>query len=182
MAPMRVGLRPLLPLLAAPLLLAPAPAVAAKPVKNLWATVNRCDTPTAPNTLGVRASMPGMKGRTRLYMHFRVQFWSATRQTFVDSEASTRWLRVGEGAGTTQSGFNFTFADPPPGEQFVLRGVVKFRYSALRKQRNGKKRWKVVKRYERATRSGQQGVQAAEPEGASFSMCIVRRETGEGRS
>jgi hypothetical protein len=182
MAPVYPRPRILLPLLAAALLVAPAPAQA-KPVKNLWATVNRCDTPAAPNTLGVRASMPGMKGRTRLYMHFRVQFWSAIRQSFVDSDASSRWLRVGDGrAAATQSGFNFTFDDPPPGEQFVLRGVVRFRYTALRKRRDGTKRWRVVKRYKRATRSGQRGVQAADPAGASFSMCIVRRETGEGRS
>ena len=158
----------------------PAPATA-KPVKNLWATVNRCDTPSSPNTIGVRASMPGTKYRSRLYMRFSVQFWSATRQTFVDTDSSSRWLRVGDGrAAATQSGFNFRFDDPPEGEQFVLRGVVQFRYTALRK-RKGKRRWRVVKQYERLTRSGQRNVQSADPAGASFSMCIVRRETGEGR-
>jgi hypothetical protein len=180
MAAMRPRLRVIVPLLAAPLLLAPAPA-SAKPVRNLWATVNRCDTPTSPNTVGVRASMPGTKGRRRLYMRFRIQFWSATRQSFVATDSSSRWLRVGDGrAAATQSGFNFQFDDPPEGEQFVMRGVVQFRYTALRR-RKGRKKWVVVKQYERLTRSGQPNVQAAEPAGASFSMCIVRRGTGEGR-
>jgi hypothetical protein len=166
--------------LACVLLVLPAP-VQAKPVKNLWATVNRCDTPGSPNTIGVRASMPGTKYRSRLYMRFRVQFWSATRQSFVDTDSTTRWLRVGTGrAAATQSGFNFTFADPPAGEQFVLRGVVQYRYTARRKRR-GKRRWRVVKQLERITRSGQRNVQSADPAGASFSLCIVRRETGEGR-
>jgi hypothetical protein len=181
MAPMRPRLRSLVPLLAVPLLLAPAPA-SARPVKHLWATVNRCDTPGSPNTIGVRASMPGTKYRSRLYMRFRVQFWSATRQSFVDTDSASRWLRVGEGrAAATQSGFNFRFDDPPEGEQFVLRGVVQYRYTARRK-RKGRRRWVVVKQYERLTRSGQRGVQAAEPVGSSFAMCVVRRGTGEGRS
>ncbi len=179
---MRLGPRLLVPLLAVPFLLAPAPAGAAKPVKHLWSTVNRCDTPGSPNTIGVRASMPGTKYRSRLYMRFRIQFWSATRQSFVDTDSSSRWLRVGDGrAAATQSGFNFRFDDPPEGEQFVLRGVVQYRYTAKRK-RKGKRRWRVVKQYERITRSGQRNVQSADPVGASFTMCVVRRGTGEGHS
>jgi hypothetical protein len=180
MAAMRPRPGLLVLLLAVPVLFAPAPATA-RPVKNLWATVNRCDTPASPNTVGVRASMPGTKYRSRLYMRFRIQFWSDTRQSFVGTDSASRWLRIGNGrAAATQSGFNFTFADPPPGEQFVLRGVVQYRYTALRKRR-GRKRWRIVKQYERLTRSGQRGVQAADPAGSSFSLCIVRRETGEGR-
>jgi len=178
---MRLGPRLLVPLVAAPLLFAPAPA-AAKPVKNLWATVNQCDTEASPNTIGVRASMPGTKARGRLYMHFKVQFWSAIRQSFVNTGSSSRWLRVGDGkAAATQSGFSFRFDDPPEGEQFVLRGVVGFRY-AERRKRNGKTRWVIVKRYKRATQPGQRGVQAADPPGSSFALCVVRRGTGEGRS
>ena len=180
---MRPRLRLLVPLLAVPVLLAPAPA-AARPVKHLWATVNRCDTPNSPNTIGVRASMPGTKYRSRLYMRFRIQFWSATRQSFVDTDSSSRWLRVDNGRpAATQSGFNFRFDDPPEGEQFVLRGVVEYRYTALRRGKGGtgRRRWRVVKQYERLTRSGQRNVQSADPAGVSFSLCIVRRETGEGR-
>ncbi len=176
-------LRPhlLVTLIALPFLLAPGPA-AAEPVKHLWATVNRCDTPGSPNTIGVRASMPGTKSPRRLYMRFRVQFYSSTRQDFVPTDSSSRWLRVGSGrARATQSGFNFRFDDPPPGEEFVLRGVVQFRYTAKRR-RNGKTRWRVVRQYERLTRSGQRGVQASDPVGASHALCIIRRGTGEGRS
>ena len=63
----------------------------------------------------------------------------------------------------------------------MLRGVVQFRYTA-RRVRRGRKRWVIIKRYERLTRSGQRGVQAGEPAGASYALCIVRRGTGEGRS
>ena len=61
----------------------------------------------------------------------------------------------------------------------MLRGVVQFRYTALRKQRNGKKRWQVVKQYERLTRSGQQGVQAADPAGRL--VLDVHRQAGNRR-
>lgn len=176
---MRPGLRTLIPLLAVPLLLAPAPA-AGKPVKNLWATVNRCDTSSSPNQIGVRASMPGTKTPQRLYMHFSVQFYSVIRQGFVDTDSSSRWLRVGDGRpAATQSGFTFRFDDPPEGEQFVLRGVVKFRYTARRK---GKRRRVIVKHYKRVTRPDQRGVQSADPPGASHGLCIIRRGTGEGHS
>ena len=178
---MRPRLRPLIPLLAASLILVPAQA-AGKPVKNLWATVNVCDTPSSPNQVGVRASMPGTKTAHRLYMHFSIQFYSAIRQGFVNTDSSSRWLLVGKGRpAATQSGFTFRFDDPPEGEQFVLRGVVRFRYTAKRK-RNGKRRWVIVKHHKRITRAGQRGVQSADPPGASNSMCIIRRGTGEGRS
>ena len=173
--------RSLLPLIAVSLLFVPAPAAGA-PVKNLWATVNRCDTPLSPNEIGVRASMPGTKTPHRLYMHFSVQFYSVIRQGFVNTDSSSRWLLVGKGRpAATQSGFTFRFDDPPEGEQFVLRGVVRFRYTAKRR-RNGKRRWVIVKHYKRITRAGQRGVQAADPPGASYAMCIIRRGTGEGRS
>ena len=178
---MRHGFRLLLPLLAVSLLAVPAPA-AGKPVKNLWATVNRCDTSSSPNEVGLRASMPGTKTSHRLYMRFSVQFYSAIRQGFVDTDSSSRWLRVGNGkAAATQSGFSFRFDDPPEGEQFVLRGIVHFRYTAVRKRR-GKRRRVIVKRYERQTRAGQRGVQASDPPGASHALCVIRRGTGEGHS
>jgi hypothetical protein len=53
-------------------------AVAAAPARgaeaDLWATVNVCDTAGHPNQIGIRASMPGGKPRTRLQMRFRVQY------------------------------------------------------------------------------------------------------------
>ena len=67
--------------------------------------------------------MPGTKTRAAALHALPVQFCSATRQSFVDSDSSSRWLRVGDGrAAATQSGFNFRFDDPPEGEQFVLQG------------------------------------------------------------
>ena len=151
---MRPRLRTLVPLLACAA--RAARPGSGKPVKNLWATVNRCDTPTSPNTIGVRASMPGTKYRSRLYMRFRIQFWSATRQSFVDTDSSSRWLRVGDGrAAATQSGFNFRFDDPPEGEQFVLRGVVQYRYT----------RCAGARRQGQAALAGREAVRAAHPLG-----------------
>ena len=39
-----------------------------------WATVNVCDTAKQPDTIGIRASMPGTPKGVRLSMRFRVQY------------------------------------------------------------------------------------------------------------
>lgn len=168
------------PLLVLPLILAPV-AAAGEPSRRLWATVNRCDTATSPNTVGIRARMPGTGTRRRLYMRFEVQFYSATRQRFVPTGSSSRWIKVGDGRRSVQSGYSFQFADPPEGGQFVMRGIVQFRYSARRKRKGRRARWVVVKRFERRTRGGYPGVAGGDPFGSSFSLCIIRRGIGEGR-
>ena len=59
------------------LVLAPA-ALAKRPVrKNLWATVNVCDTKRSPDDMGVRARMPGDGTHRRMYMRFTAQYRSA---------------------------------------------------------------------------------------------------------
>ncbi len=169
-----------IPLLVLPLVLAPG-ATAGEPSRSLWATVNRCDTAASPNTVGIRARMPGTGSRQRLYMRFEVQFYSAMRQRFVATGSSSRWIRVGDGRRSVQSGYSFQFADPPVGGQFVMRGIVQFRYSARRKRKGKRARWIVVKRFERRTRGGFRGVAGGDPPSSSFEMCIIRRGIGEGR-
>src|SRR5690606_34941670 len=73
----------------AALALAPTGADAAAP--KPWATVNVCDTAKHPNTIGVRASMPGAeRKRVRMYMRFRVQWRDRT---------DGRWHNLLEGRG-----------------------------------------------------------------------------------
>src|SRR5689334_5834249 len=53
---------------------ADAPTVDESPY--LWATINICDTAKHPDTIGIRASMPGSgKAKERMYMRFQVQYW-----------------------------------------------------------------------------------------------------------
>src|ERR1700761_2564183 len=56
-------------------------ASASPPPKDLWATVDICDTVAHPDQMGVIASMPGDgKRRQRMYMRFRAQFYDATKK------------------------------------------------------------------------------------------------------
>ena len=89
--------------------LAAAPASAAD--ADLWATVNVCDTAAHPKEVGIRASMPGGKPKSRLQMRFRVQYrdladgrWRAVR------DADSGWRRIGRGRAVRESGWSFEVA------------------------------------------------------------------------
>jgi hypothetical protein len=150
-------------------LLAPAGAHAkASKADRLWATVNLCDTASAPNTIGIRASMPGYAHGQRMYMRFEAQYWDAARKRFVSTGSTSRWLRVGSGTKTAQTGFNFFFAPPPAGEQFVMRGRVDYRWTAKRKGR-----YRVVRTGKRITHAGRRDVDGGDPPGTSQSVCVI---------
>jgi hypothetical protein len=150
----------------------PAPAAAASP--DLWATVNICDTPAHPNTIGIRGSMPGNGKNQRMYMRFEAQYFDRPRNRFVSTGSSSIWLRVGSArVRSAQSGYSFEFAAPPAGEQFVMRGRVDFRWRA-RRGRPGHRRWVTVLRRRRYTRAGFIGVEGGDPPGRSEALCVIR--------
>ena len=62
-----------------------------------WATVNRCDTTAHPNQIGIRASMPGLARRTRMFMRFRVQYQDGDRVADDRAVADSGWSRVAQG-------------------------------------------------------------------------------------
>jgi hypothetical protein len=151
-------------LVCALLVLAPA-AASAQGTKDLWATVNVCDTAAKPNTIGIRGSMPGLKRRATLRMRFRVQYlapdgrWLAVRRN-----ADSRWRKVGlRSGGRIESGWSFEFAPPRSGD-VVLRGVVNFQW------RRGSK---VVRSARRITEGGHISTVGADPPGFSAGTCRV---------
>jgi hypothetical protein len=167
---MQPAMRRLLALSVLLLLAVPAPAGAAKRTKNLWATVNLCDTAGAPDTVGIRAKMPGNGTRQRLFMRFEAEWFDGSRSRFVPSGSSSRWMHVGSARfATTQAGFSFQFGVPPAGVEFHLRGRVDFQW---RGRRNG--RPAVVRRATRFTRGGIQGVGGGDPPGFSAATCVIR--------
>ena len=148
-------------------LLAPASAQAER---DLWATVNVCDTAAFPDTMGVRASMPGTKPRRRLLMRFSAQVYDRDEARFVRTVDRSPWLRVGKGGSeSVQSGFDFRFDAPPAASSFVLRGVVDFRWMG---RRNG--RWRVVKRATKISRAGIRDVEDSDPPGYSRALCEIK--------
>lgn len=147
-----------------------APAAAARQPDLLWATINVCDTAAAPDTVGVRASMPGNGTRQRLYMRFEAQWFDGAQDRFVASGASSRWVRVGSARHrSTQGGFSFAFAPPAAGTEFVMRGLVSYEWRGRRKGRSV-----VVRRATRYTREGISGVEGGDPAGYSAAVCAIR--------
>ena len=146
------------------LMLLPA-AAAAQSSRDLWATVNVCDTAASPNTLGVRGSMPGLKHKATLRMRFRVQYLAPDgRWLTVRRNADSGWQSVGvRRRGRVESGWSFTFAPPKSGD-VVLRGVVYFQW-----RRSGR----VVLRDRKVTEGGHVSTVGADPPGFSAGTCRI---------
>ena len=118
----------------------------------LWATINICDTEKHPDTIGIRASMPGSgKKAEKMYMRFQVQYFRTSSQTWAPTDATvdSGFQAVGSALfRRRESGWNFSITPPPTGQTYRLRGVVSFEW------RVGKK---VVRKAAQAHPLGPQG-------------------------
>jgi len=135
----------------------------------LWATVNVCDTPDNPDTIGVRGSMPGSGIRgERMFVRFQVQYFSRAENRWhnITEGADSGWIDVGAARyRVRQGGWSFKFVPPPDGSTHILRGVVTFEW------RRGEK---VVRRARKRTTRGHRSAAGADPPGYSASTCEVR--------
>jgi len=109
---------------------APPPKLAQS--KDLWATVDICNTQAHPHVLGIRASIPGTgHRRQRMFMRFRAQFLDASGQWTDVPGADSGARSVGSAIyRARQSGWSFMLqpAGGAPPEQ--LRGEVDFEWLA----------------------------------------------------
>lgn len=153
---------------------AAAPASAqAKPVHDLWATVNICDSKQSPDTMGVRARMPGSGKRERLYMRFTAQYRDGDRWKVVSGSGRSRWLYAGSGLFENQEiGYTFPFDEPEAGSSFLVRGLVQFQWRDDRRHL-GRLRTVVTRRSHRYT-SGGHHTPRAEPPGYSRATCRIK--------
>jgi hypothetical protein len=162
--PMRAAITALITLLAC------APAHAKKPhdSRQLWATVNVCDTPSHPNEIGIRASMPGVKQRAKLRMRFRVQYFASADgrwHNMTGERADSGWLTVGrQRGGIAESGWNVRFKPPSGGGAHQLRGSVQFRW--IRK--GG-----TLHASRRITEAGHRSTKGSDPAGYSAATCLI---------
>src|SRR3954467_10417890 len=153
-------------LLPALLLLLIAPAAEAKPARELWATVNVCDTNKSPDQMGVRARMPGDGTHRRMYMRFAAQFRTGGKWKQVSGRGRSKWLYAGSALFRNQElGYTFSFDAPKPGSSYLMRGLVQFQYRA---PTSGN----VVRRTHRYTSKGHP-TKPAEPKGYSRATCRI---------
>jgi hypothetical protein len=144
------------------------PADASTGSKDLWATVNVCDTEVHGNMMGVRASMPGDGEHTKMYMRFIAQYYDRKNQLWSEVTGSgvSKWIYVGSGDfARKQGGYTFAFDAPKPGKTFVLRGAVDFKWT---------KRNRVVRTARVVTKAGHPNTRGAEPKDFSASLCEIR--------
>jgi hypothetical protein len=148
--------------------LAPAGAMAKSAThKDLWATVNLCDTPAKPGAVGIRVSIPREKGAPQQWARIRLQWFDGSRLAWrrVQSGGDAGWARIGIGTRLVEGGTTFTFPVPKAGMRIVLRGVVDVEW------REGTK---VVDRAHLRTTSGHRD--AKDPQRrVSRSSCEIKR-------
>ncbi len=136
--------------------------------EDLWATINVCDTPRHPNTIGIRGSMPGLGHKpSRMQMRFQVQYRSRAdnRWRDVDANADSGWQKVGRTVRqVVESGQNFTFMPPADGGFHELRGSVRFRW-----MRGGR----TVAYQRRFSEAGHKSTAGADPRHYSAAACEI---------
>ena len=135
----------------------------------LWATVNVCDTPGNPDTIGIRGSIPGsgVRGET-MFLRFQVQYFSRSEKRWhnILQGADSGWIAVGSALfRVRQAGWSFRFAAPANGKSDLLRGAVTFEW---------RKGTKVVRRARRRTTSGHASAAGADPTGYSAATCEIK--------
>jgi hypothetical protein len=100
-----------------------APAAQFRP--SPWATINACDPPNAPGSVGVRVSIPNRSDAAQ-WVRIRIQFFDGTRGTWrvVRRGGNGGFVRLSDGGGRVFGGTTFTFSPPAAGNQIKLRGLV----------------------------------------------------------
>jgi hypothetical protein len=153
-----------------------APASAASS-RELWATVNICDTPAHPDAMGVRAAMPGDGTRERMYVRFIAQSWSFPRRRWISLRGDGRspWLYAGSARFRSgQAGWTFEF-EPPAAQVSVVRALALFEWRERKARRKGRRaRWSAVMRRRRVTRGGIRGVQGGDPPWTALPSCSIK--------
>jgi hypothetical protein len=134
---------------------------------ELWATIDVCNSPHHPNTVGIRGSMPGDgKAHDKLYMSFRLQYLNTATNAWIDlaSGATPAFVPVGVGATARQGGTSFQLVPVAGKPAVTLRGVVDFQW-----RRGGK----VLQSAARPTAAGHKSLAGADPAGYSAATCLI---------
>ena len=140
--------------------------------RHLWATINVCDPADppdgiGPNTIGVRASMPGSAdGREVMFMRFRVQYFKDADQKWhnVVKGGDSGWQRAGLARyKARQSGRYFRFT-PTAGPTVLLRAKVNFEWRL---------KGEVTRSAAKLTTKGHKSSAGSVPDGYSEATCTI---------
>lgn len=143
-----------------------AQAATADDARDPWATVNVCDTTGSPNTIGIRASVPGVRTAVEeRFMRIVVQYYSRTDDRWygVAEGGDSGYLSAGKGRRARQLGRSFRI-EPLRGEPVLLRGKVFFQWRA---------KGVVVRSATALTRKGHRSSAGDDPPGYSAATCTI---------
>lgn len=133
---------------------------------ELWATVDICNTPHHPDTIGIRGSMPtDGHSHDAMYMRFLVQSLDPTTKQWADlgESAESGFIPIGSAASTRQAGRTFEFKPTP--SSYTLRGQVEFEW-----RRGGH----PVHLVSLPTTAEHKSLAGAEPKGFSAATCMLK--------
>jgi hypothetical protein len=129
--------------------------------RDLWATVNICNTRRYPNAIGIRGQMPSLGFNASLAMHIGVDFWVITKHRFQPVPRTSQSVSLGRShAGLRQGGVRFKF----PSHAGHLRGSVTFVWRLGRR---------VIGSITRKTTGGHHGADFGDPPRYSSSQCWI---------
>ena len=130
--------------------------------KQLWSTVNICNTKHHPDTIGIRGQMPSLSFPTSLFMQVQVDYWNYSAKKFEPDPGVQQWVSLGDPANEiVQGGALFKFK--PPAE---LAGTVTFQW---------KLHGKVIGTKQRATGAGHKDAKFGDPPGYSSNACSIKQ-------
>ncbi len=128
--------------------------------RNLWATVNICNTKRHPHVIGIRGQMPALGFKATLMMDIQVDYWNTEHRTFEPDPAAKKQVLLGRAtSGLHQDGVSFRF-DPPA----VLSGRITFTWKLA---------GKVIGHASRRTANGPKHVDFGDPPGHNTSTCRI---------
>lgn len=105
---------------------------------DLWATINACDPPAKPGSVGVRVSIPmhgTRKHRQQQWARIRIQWFDGMLWQFIGPSGDSGYRHLGRGRGIVQGGTTFTFQPPAAGQRLILRGIVDVQWRQGKKVR-----------------------------------------------
>jgi hypothetical protein len=93
--------------------------------RNLWATVNICNTKRHPDVVGIRGQMPALGFSSALSMQVALRYWSDSEKRYKALSNTKHTLALGaERNGLHQGGISFQFT-PHAG---TLAGTIRFEW------------------------------------------------------
>ena len=127
--------------------------------RDLWTTINICNTKDHPLTLGIRGQMPALGFQSSLEMDVQALYWSAGR--FIPVPRTQQLMDLGaHTTGLYQKGVSFSFA-PAAGR---LSGTITFIW-----RRAGK----VLAKATRAATGGHPSADDGDPKHYSSAQCAI---------